>query len=42
MKRIIYAVIYFMGMDWLCKKYFNFSPLAKAKETVDKIKNKQI
>jgi hypothetical protein len=40
MKKIIYATIYFISMEWACKKYLNFSPLTKAKEAINKVKNK--
>lgn len=42
MKKVLYVIVYFVSMEWFCKKYFNFSPLTKAKEAVNKIRNKQI
>ena len=39
MKRFICFIIYCIGVDWLCKKYLNFSPIQKVKEAASNAKN---
>lgn len=39
LKRILCFVIYCVGIDWVCKKYLNFSPIEEFKKAANKAKN---